>query len=264
MPTQHKKRISISLIALGGISLMVSFLSSILPFVGIGILFFAVGGIIYTKTNKKSFQSTFSRFILTVLVFSTAIFALGCTIKAPMAPNVGRIEVKEKLPVEVGLLITEETKNYIFRGKPESFTASGRPHEFPLGDALEKASTQTFLQVFEKVHLVRTSQEARKYEMYLEPTIEDFHFRYDQLSYGGFAIAVISKIKVHVTLGSGETKVWEKSVESPEQKKGPWFFNPSSKKEVGESASDGLVYALRKIALEISEDISIRQFIEKQ
>jgi len=67
-----------------------------------------------------------------------------------------------------------------------------------------------------------------------------------------------------VTLASGETKVWEKSIESPEQKKGPWFFNPSCEKEVGESASDALVFTLRKIASEITEDVSVKEFVKGQ
>jgi hypothetical protein len=180
-----------------------------------------------------------------------------------MAPDIGKIKIEKKFPVEAGLLITEETKNYIFKGNPESFTASARPHEFPLGDALEKASIQTFSQIFKKVNLVRTYEEAKKYRIFIEPKIEDFHFRYDQLSYVGFAVAVLSKVKVHVTLASGETKIWEKSIESPEQKKGPWFFNPGYEKEVGESASDALSFTLRKIALEITEDVSIQQFIQR-
>jgi hypothetical protein len=257
-----KNRASISLIVFGVISILFSPLSSILAFAGIGIVSIIIGGIIYIKSmNKKlsgkSISGTF------VLLVSIAIFSFSCTVKVPMIPDVGKIEIKEKLPIEAGLLITEETKNYIFMGHPESFTASARPHEFPLGEALERASFQTFSQVFQKVTLVRTSTETKNYKIFIEPKIEDFHFRYDQLSYVGFAVAVLSKIKVRVTLASGETKVWEKSIESPEQKKGPWFFNPGYEKEVGESASEALSFTLRKIALEITEDVSIQQFIQR-
>jgi len=152
----------------------------------------------------------------------------------------------------------------MYTGNPESFTAGGRPHEFPLGEALEKVSIEAFSQTFQKVTLVRTSQEAKKYKIYIEPKIDEFHFRYDQLSYAGFAVAVISKIKVHVTLCSGEVIIWEKSVESPEQRKGPWAVNFSFEKETGNSASEALCFAVRQIASEIAEDTAIRQFIEKQ
>jgi hypothetical protein len=255
----------IVLIVLGVISLLFSLLNSILAFVGIGILFLIIGSIMYIKSiNKKISGKTIPGIVVLVLLVSVAIFSSSCTIKVPMAPHVGKIKIEDKLPIEAGLLISEKTKSYVFRGNPESFTASARPHEFPLGEALEKASKQAFSQVFEKINLVRTSQEAIKYRIIIEPKIKDFHFRYDQLSYVGFAIAVLSKITVHVTLACGETKIWEKSIESPEQKKGPWFINFGYKKEVGESASEALVFTLRKIASEISEDTFLRQFIIKK
>jgi hypothetical protein len=214
--------------------------------------------------NKYLSEKSFWEIVVLVIILSVAILFSGCTVKVPMAPEVGKIKIEEKLPVEAGLLITEETKKYIFRGNPESFTGSARPHEFPLGEALENASIQTFSQVFQNVNLIRTSAEAKNYKVFIEPKIEDFHFRYDQASYVGFAIAAISKIKVHVTLASGETKVWEKSIESPEQKKGPWVFNLGFEKDIGETASAALVFTLRKIAFEITDDTSIKQFIERQ
>jgi len=214
----------------------------------------------YIKNIKMNLSGK-SVSLISALLLSIIIFSSGCTIKVPMSPNIGKIQIDEKLPVEAGLLITEETKNYIFKGNPESFTGSARPHEFPLGEALEKASSQAFLQVFQKVSLFRAFDEAKNSLIIIEPKIEDFHFRYDQLSYAGFAVAVLSKIKVHVTLANGETKIWEKSIESPEQKKGPWVVNMSYERDVGESASDALVYALKKIALEITEDASIKEYI---
>lgn len=180
-----------------------------------------------------------------------------------MAPDVGEIKTLDKLPVEAGLLIFQETKNYVFKGKPESFSLKLRPHEFSLGEALEKASEQVFSQVFKNIKLIRTFQEAKKYRIIIEPRIEDFHFRYDTISYAGFAYAAISKMSVHVTIVGGETHIWEKSSESPEQIKGPWVFDPRDGKYVGEAASDALVFTLRKMALEITEDASIKQFIDK-
>ena len=254
--------LSISLIIFGGISIIFSIYSSILAFIGVGILLIIIGGIMYVKNIKMKLSGK-SISVIVVLLISIVILSSCGAIKVPMAPNVGKIKINEKLPVEAGLLITVETKNYIFKGNPESFTGSARSHEFPLGEALEKASSQAFLQVFQKLRLFRTFDEAKESVIIIEPKIEDFHFRYDQLSYAGFAIAVLSKIKVHVTLANGETKIWEKSIESPEQKKGPWFVNMSYEREVGESASDALVYVLKKIALEVAEDVSINKYISE-
>ncbi len=197
-------------------------------------------------------------------IAGVAIVSFGCTVKVPMNPYVGKIEINQELPVEAGLLITEATKNYVFKGNPESFTGGGRPHEFPLGEALENASLQAFSQVFKKVSLVRTREEAKNYPIVVEPRIEEFHFEYDQLSYVGFAVAVLSKIKVRVTLANGETKIWEKIVESPQQKEGPWVFDPNYEKETGLSASKALVFTLKDIAVAAASDTSIRRFIEER
>jgi hypothetical protein len=62
-----------------------------------------------------------------------------------MTPDARNIEYKEKLPIAAGLLISENTRQYVFRGKPESFTGGARPHEFPLGETLELASLSSSL-----------------------------------------------------------------------------------------------------------------------
>jgi hypothetical protein len=233
----------------------------IIVFTGIGTICLLAGGIgsmfILQKTSKGHI---WGMLILSLILIGSS----SCTVKVPMSPDVGIVYDKERLPVETGLLITEENRNYVFKGNPESFTMSARPHEFPLGEALEKSALQAFSQIFQKVSLVRTNEEAKKFKLFIEPKIEDFHFRYDQLSYAGFAIAVLSKIKVHVNLASGEKIVWEKSVESPEQKKGPWAINFGYEIDVGESASDALIFTLRQISSEIVADSSIKQFIEMQ
>ncbi len=258
-----QNRTSIPLLLFGIIAILFSSLNPTIALVGIGIVLVFAGGMVYFR---RATEGRARETILTVFPLVTGIVTLlcSCTIKVPMTPNVVQIEIKEKLPVEAGLLITEETRNYIFNGKPESFTGSARPHEFPLGQALENTSVPTFSQIFQKVTLARTANEARNFKIFLEPKIEEFHFRYDTISYALFAVAVISKIKVRVTLASGETKVWERSLESPEQRKGPWVANFGFEREVGESASDALGVALRQIALEIANDALLRDFVQKQ
>jgi hypothetical protein len=191
---------------------------------------------------------------IAVLVFFSLVIVFlcsSCTVKVPMKPDVGYVEIGEKIPVKAALLITEDTRNYVFKGSPESLAMSARPHEFPLGIAMEKASFQAFSQVFQEVSLVRNPEETKKYRVIIEPEIEDFHFRYDSLGF-----TANSKIKVHVTLVSKGTKIWGKSVESPEQRKGPYL---QPEKGIGESASDALVFTLKKIAKEISRDTTVRK-----
>jgi uncharacterized membrane protein HdeD (DUF308 family) len=66
---------SIVLIVLGVISLLFSLLSSILAFVGIGILFLIIGSIMYKKSiNKKISAKTIPESVVLVLLVSAAIF----------------------------------------------------------------------------------------------------------------------------------------------------------------------------------------------
>jgi hypothetical protein len=192
------------------------------------------------------------------------LLAYGCTVKVPVHPEVGALEIKEKLPIVTALVMPEDTQRYIFRGYPENLTAGGRWHEFLLGEALEKGSLQAFSQVFQQVSVVRTEADAKHFQLAIEPKLDAFHFRYDQVNYGAFRTGVLSKITVRVTLATGETKIWERSVESPWQRKGPWVINFSVEEEAGQSASEALAFTLRKLAMEIAEDTSIRQLAARR
>ena len=123
----------------------------------------------------------------------------GCTVKVPVHPEVGALDIKERIPLDTALLVTEETRNYIFRGYPENLTAGARWHDFLLGESLEQGSLQAFSQVFQQVNVVRTEADAKHFQLVIEPKIEDFHFRYDQVTYGPFRTGVLSKITVRVT-----------------------------------------------------------------
>jgi hypothetical protein len=252
-----------TIILVGGFSLLFSLLTSSIGFFLGFISFIAIAVIIFWIKNrqypfKKKTQSTML-FVLTVIIFS-----YGCTIKVPMTPDCRNIRYKEKVPIEAGLLITEETQQYVFRGNPESFTAGGRPHEFPLGETLELASKLIFSKLFEDVSLIRRIDEGRSLKLTIKPEIDDFHFRYDQLSYAGFAVSCLSRIKVTVILFSGDVKLWEKTIESPDIRKGPWVVDFDYEKKLGESASEALVYSLNKIASKIAEDESLRTYILQQ
>lgn len=189
--------------------------------------------------------------------------ASACAVHVPMEPHVGGISVDiDKLPVEVALLIPLETKDYIFAGYPDSFTGATREHFFPLGAALERASIQAFSQIFQKLVVVRTQKEAQKYPVYLVPEIENFHFEYDQLRYAGFAIAVVTKVTIKGTLGSEGTIVWQQSVESPEQRQGPWAINFSFERETGRAACAAIEYSVKKIAIDLLTDPKVHAFVD--
>jgi len=198
-----------------------------------------------------------------VMFFSIVSIFAGCTVKVPVTPlETNELKPYQKLPVKAALLITPETKNYIFKGRPESFVGSARPHNFPLGNMLEKASLQIFSQIFEKIVLVRTTQEAGQYEVYLEPKIEDFHFQYKP---SGFFlhqhIFYLCKIKINITLASGKNIILEKIVESPQiRKPSPALVSSSAYEKIGKATTQAIVTALKKFRSEIMSPL-IRQAI---
>lgn len=180
----------------------------------------------------------------------------------PLDADLERLMVYKKFPVQAALLISEEDKNYIYRGTPSSFRHSNIVHVFPLGEALEKDSVQIFSQIFRGVQVVRTPAEAQKFKIVIVPKIEDFNFRYDEggISFHITYIVPTAAIRVKTTVYGGEAKIWEKSVKSPEQKKRIAYYSGlSNEREMGEVASQALIHALKKTAEEIAEDSEVEK-----
>lgn len=120
----------------------------------------------------------------------------------------------------------------------------------PIGREIEKAARDAFSQVFHELEVVRRSPEPRVVEVVIEPTLDSFHFRYDALSYAGFAVAAVSRIRVTVRMTDGIETVWARTVETPDQRRGPWVLDFNYEEQVGAAASDALVAAFKDIALE--------------
>ena len=181
----------------------------------------------------------------------------------PMNPDVERLAIYKKFPVQAALLISEEDKNYVYKVTPSIFRLSNIVHVFPLGDALEKDSVQIFSQIFRGVQVVRTPAEAQKFKIVIAPKIEDFSFRYDEgkASYNSVQyILFTATIKGKITLYSEGTQIWEKSVKSPEQQKTARYLTGfTNEEDMGEVASRALNYALKQMAEEIFQDPEVEK-----
>ena len=196
------------------------------------------------------FRSSFA--IMAVAVAGIFLSACG-TIQVPMNTQIDDLGVGNKIPLRATLVIPESLSNYKFTGKPQSFTGGARDHEFPLGAEIEQATRNAFSQVFQQLVVARERPDSKVVEVLIEPEIVDFHFRYDQLSYVGFAIAAVSKIRVKVSMSDGTVVVWTRTVESPEQRSGPWMVDFEYEKHQGKAASNALAHALKEIATEASK-----------
>lgn len=174
----------------------------------------------------------------------------GCALQVPMNTQMPALGIDNQVPLRAALVIPESLRDEPYRGTPQSFTGSGREHVFPIGREIEKAARDAFSQVFHELDVVRRSPDPQAVEVVIEPTLDSFHFRYDQLSYAGFAVAAVSRIRVTVRLTDGIETVWTRTVETPDQRRGPWVMDFNFEERVGDAASDALVAAFKDIALE--------------
>ena len=206
------------------------------------------------------------RFSLTVAhIALVLIFAVSaaCTIQVPMATKMPDLGMQNRIPLRATLVIPESVRGYKFEGKPESFTGGARPHVFPLGEELERATQAAFAQVFHEIRVVRHRPELKDIELLIEPEIASFHFRYDQLSYAGFAVAAVSRITVKVTMSDGSEVAWTRTAQSPEQRSGPWVVNLSPERNMGEAASAALTTTRKEIAEEAAKAAELWKLADK-
>lgn len=181
------------------------------------------------------------------------------TTRVRMLPQVSNLGIERKIPIEAGLFITEETKSYVFRGRPESYYGWNMEHYFPLGSSLEEASLQVFSQVFEKVTVVRKWSQSMKNKIVIEPQIEDFHFSYP--FYYSWEVHSASRIKLKIYIWDNKnSKIWEKSLESPEIE----VISQSGIVDsyyAGLSASNALVQTLQKLTEDMVKDPVINNYL---
>jgi hypothetical protein len=218
------------------------------------------------QMNSKTFCKTVISAFLILFGFSF----WGCTtlpkaIYVPLKGEAERIPVSRKFPVQAALLISEEDRNYTYKVIPSilHLNLENVLHVFPLGEALEKDSIQIFSQIFRSVQVVRTPAEAQKFKIVIAPKIEEFRFRYEE-GKGGYQpiqfILFTAAIKGKITLYSEGTRIWEKSVTSPEQQKTSAFLQgQTNEKDMGEVASQALDYVLKKLAEEIAQDPEVEK-----
>jgi hypothetical protein len=191
------------------------------------------------------------RFLLACLVLPALILTTGCTMSIPMSPKIGELVLLKPIPIEVALLVTDETHNYVYRSRPSSFAGSATPFEFPLGQALETVSMDAFSQVFQKVVLVRTLTEARRYPVYIEPSIDEFDFHYEPFD----SSPLVVKLAARVVLMDAGSKVWER-VESSQIR---GLRSGNHRQLWGDAANESLVTCVKKIAMAMSENPAIRK-----
>ena len=133
------------------------------------------------------------KIFMTIMIIGIMLLT-GCaydfSYKAKMTPHVEPIEIGKPIPLEAGLLITQESRERIFKSPPYPDYRGNfiiyhiEPYQLPIGQAFEEASLQTFSQIFQKVHLIRNAEEAKNYPVVIEPKLADFNLSLYYSNYG--------------------------------------------------------------------------------
>jgi hypothetical protein len=202
-----------------------------------------------------------------LFLMATLVLISGCAYQSPyqipLAPRVGTMGIEKPIPLDVGLLISEESRNRVFTSALEPDRRLGNsiytlePYQFPIGQAFEQSALQIFPRVFQKVTLLRTAEEAKNYPVVLDLRLEDFTFHLDYYRYTIYYYSEVvdgqSQARIAGTLISRGKPVWEKRIETP-IKTTRWVSDDWLRKSVGELASDTMVLALKDLAYRLVED----------
>ena len=203
------------------------------------------------------------KIFISLMVIGTLLFT-GCAYESryhiPMAPQVEKMEITKTIPLEAALLITEESRDRIFKSLSfpdyhgNFIIYSIEPYQLPIGQAFEKAALQVFSQFFPKIHLIRNLDEAKNYQLVIEPRLTDFYLTLFYTNFGRYIYNEVvdgrCRVKVTGTLFSREKVIWEKTIETPLAIE-HWVNNYWLKDSVGKLASDTLVLALKIMAFQI-------------
>jgi hypothetical protein len=205
------------------------------------------------------------RFVFFIMMIAIMSGCAKIPYSVPMSPKVEPLEGR-KIPLEAALLITPEAKGRIFRSPDYpnfmgQFVVYGiEPYQLPVGEAFEKACLETFLQIFEKVTLIRKAEEGKNYRLVIEPQLNDFYLDLFYTNTGSDRLGIYSEIvdekcqvKVSGTLKSYGRTIWERPLETPMEKL-QRVNNFQLRNQVAAFASDTIVEAVKMLADQIIQE----------
>ncbi len=196
--------------------------------------------------------------LFTTLLTVMAVLFPSCTMvrRVPSVPiefaRVQSIDVREKLPISVGILIPDEAKDATARYETSLFSTKVI-YETKPGEAVEKASIDAFSQVFQEVKVIRNLEDAKSCALYLEPRVESV-----KIIPGAywFLSAYYVKTRVRVIAHSGSLEVWNESLQNRGRSK-PWFWQPN-RRSLGEVIASTLSKCLEELAGFMARDPRIQ------
>lgn len=172
-----------------------------------------------------------------------------------------RPEVKmtvQPIHVPAALFLTPERRNYVFKGKADSFQGSFRTAIIPLGEGIKNAGYAIFSQVFPGLQIVKSMDSAVEDGIYIEPEIVEYKFRY-----AGLVVPEIKvSAKLRVTAFKGNQQFITNVYEVKDIKESARGLLPTEDQH-SRAASMALIELFKQSALEISSAVAQIQMAEK-
>jgi hypothetical protein len=210
-----------------------------------------------------------SYFLILILMIGVALISGSCAYnqidQIPVTPPLVKTDFGKPFPFEAGLLITEQTREQVFQSQAvpdiitQYFWGVLEPYRIPVGQALEEASIQIFSRIFQKIHLIQSLEEGKKYPLIIEPKLLafDFRLRYSTIShpfsYYEVVIDARSQANVSGSLKIHDRAIWQNSHKTPVIYQ-RWFDDYQLKKRVGQQASETITQALEELAFQMIEE----------
>lgn len=219
-------------------------------------------GVYYAERKDRTVKRG-KLFLIIGFIFLIAGCANPVISTIPVVQPVEKMEIERPVPIEVGLLITEESKNQTFRSPAyadfhgTAATYQIEPFRLATGEVFEKAAVHVFSQIFQKVHLVHTVGAAGNYPVVLEPKLESFHlhlfYKVLGLHMNDEVVDMECTVGVSAALLRQGKPVWQKTIQTARQTK-TRVFTFWLKDEVGSLAADTMGLALKDLAGRLLEE----------
>lgn len=188
-----------------------------------------------------------------LLSIALLVFA-GCTTVGNYNPSfVGTpASVDKPLPGKALVYVTETDANYIYKGKPTSFTGGGTTLSIGLGEITTRIAVSVFGNVFsEGAQHKSTLDEADQFTIVVTPKMTSFSYAYNQIKNLGFAITpqVDMSLDVKVNNLQGAT-VLQKTYESGMVDGETYMMSGSPGEEVSKAVHKALTSLMNQAAID--------------
>ncbi len=213
----------------------------------------------YVERQEAVFRTIQALFGVTGSVLLGILLTVsGCAShQVRLASKVGTIQIQQKFPVRAALLINPETRAAVLRRHSSSFVSWIYVHDFQVGAALEQAAVGTFSQVFQEVVVVDDPQTAKRaYSIFIEPAVEDIRY------FSGLLGEPHGKIRLRVSVGSGDAKLWEASLQVRRSSRPSLFWNPPYDATLGDVISSAMSACLEEMAVNMAKDSNLAAFLK--